>query len=252
MKITGTNDQMNVKVGGLGQLIIGLVFIVLGIALTVFILSGPKDSTTGKAAPTWLAIMGVAFALVGILVALTAKNLYITMQRGGDTTMFAKRLLGGKSQHQSFPTGNIKAVELSTSTQLTGGANQAGPSRQSTLFLIMADNSRVTIASGSKGSSSINGLSLGFMQKAPLSNEANQIAQFLNVPVQSDGTGSLAQGIGDLVETVKDKVSGPTGESAAPPVAGTPATPTPPAGPAVVQPTVIPPAGSDKTPPAAA
>jgi hypothetical protein len=215
MKIITTNNQMEIKTGAATQVILGIISLTVGVALAIFIFSGAGDASSGKTVPQAWGIIGVVFAVVGILTFLTAKNRRITMIKGDQTTVFDKKLVGGKSEQQSFPTSDISAVELNTVTEMnmtTTQDNTPSSNLKSSLALVLKDNTRIMVdnAAKSANSASINGLDAGGMiQKAPLSKEANQIADFLKVPLNPDGRAtSISQAVKQTADALKDKTPG--------------------------------------------
>jgi hypothetical protein len=283
MKVIQTDNQIELKSSGLGQALFGAILLVVGIVMAVALHGSTGDG--GKPTPIWVTLMGVAFAIIGILVAVFAKNRSVLIQKGANTTVTAKRLLGGSPQQQSVPTANIVAVRLSTyidNAGNTGSMNRAGGissgdpnnSRRSVLSLILNNNDIIEAgSSGSNSGFSVNGLNISsLIMKAPLSKEANQVASFLGVPLQADDTSSIAGAVQSVKTTFQhDSPAMPTatpavtapGTAAAPPAqassfaptAPTPAAPTPAAPsttPATPPAPVAPPAGNMATPEAQA
>src|SRR5206468_1707555 len=71
--------------------------------------------------------------------------------------------------------------------------NDNGNGRRSNLSVVLADNSIVDLASKSGGSMSLNGMNLtSLISKPPLTNEANQLSQFLGVPLESTDVSSVS------------------------------------------------------------
>jgi hypothetical protein len=219
MKIIQTGNQIIIKQGGATQLIAGIIFIVIGIALAIAIGGGMLHDSNGRKPSPLIALFGVIFAVIGILVFLTAKNRTVTIEQSGTTVVDAKKLIGGKDVNQSFPTSSIVAVRLSTymdntSTNTGSGVNfgnNNGQQRRSTLSLLLNNNDMVELGSSSGGNSglSVNGLNVSnLISKAPLSKEANQIATFLGVPLQADDASSLAGAIHSAVDMFKQAKNG--------------------------------------------
>jgi hypothetical protein len=221
MKITQTDNQIVIKQGGVTQLIGGITFIVIGIGLAIAIGGGLVKSSNGQKPSPLIALFGVVFAVIGVLVFLTAKNRTIVIEKGGNTTVDAKKLIGGKDVNQSFPTTSIIAVRLNTYMDSTSstGMNNSGVSfgnnnnsqRRSTLSLLLNNNDMVELgSSGSSGSGlNINGMNVGsLISKAPLSKEAGQISTFLGVPLQADDNSSIAGAIHSAVDMFKQAKNG--------------------------------------------
>jgi hypothetical protein len=238
MKIIQTDNQIELKSSGISQLIVGVILILAGVAMAIF-LPGSTDSN-GNKMPVWIALIGIALAIGGLAAVIFAKNRYINIQRGGNTIIQAKRMIGGSTQTQTIPTSNIVAVRLSTYLERN---NQAGDpnfnngnrsmSRRSVLALVLNNNDLVQVSQSSSGGLSFNGLSLtGLITKAPLSKEANQVASFLGVPLQADDTSSIAGAVNSIKATFgQNEPQQPTG------FAGSTQIDTQPSGPPVSPPT---------------
>lgn len=236
MKVIQSGDQLELRSSGIGQLLIGIIFTVIGIGLTILLLTTPSDN--GKKAPLWSVLIGLVFIIAGILAAIFAKNRSVVMRKGGDTTVTAKRLFGGAPQQQSVPTASIVAVRLSTYIDNTGNTSSNGSmgnpqnSRRSVLSLVLNNNDIIEAgSSGGKGGFSINGLNVSsLIMKAPLSKEANETANFLGVPLQADDTSSIAGAVRSV------KAAFENGQPAQPPAQTTSFNPNP-AAPAAPVPT---------------
>jgi hypothetical protein len=204
MKITQTDTQIELRSSGLGQLVIGIVTILVGIGVIIVLLGSSSDN--GKKAPAWSVLIGIFFIIFGVLMALFAKNRTVTVRKGGDTSVSAKRVLGSNPQQQTVPTANIVAVRLSTYMENNNGSNGGSggisggdsSSRRSVLSLVLNNNDLIEVggSGGGMGGFNINGINVSsLITKAPLSKEANQVATFLGVPLQADDTSSIAGAI---------------------------------------------------------
>lgn len=202
MKIIQTNDQMEIKSSGFGQLALGIILALGGIGTAVVVLGGKK-------APIWAALIGLGMVIIGILTALFAKNRKAILQLGGNVTVTDKRVIGGGVQQQSVPISSVVAVRLSTYLENTGNYNDGNrsTSRRSVLGLLLSDNDIIQLGSSGGGGFTVNGLNVSSMiMKAPLSKEANQIAAFLGVPLQADDSSSIA----GAVQSLKSAFGQPT------------------------------------------
>lgn len=229
MKITQTDSQLELKTSGAGQVITGVVLIAAGIGMAIVTHSPDAD---GKKAPVWVLLVAIAIALAGVAAIIFAKNRSVTIQKGGNTTVSAKRLIGGTPQSQTVPTASIVAVRLATYVESGGPNNNGNPSnsRRSTLSLVLNNNDLVEVGSSSGNSSfSFNGLNVSsLISRAPLSKEANQTAGFLGVPLQADDTSSIA----GAVRSVRNAFQQGSPDPAGPPAQTTSFNPEPPAQPA--------------------
>jgi hypothetical protein len=263
MKTTQTDNQIELKSSGAGQVFFGVVLVIVGIIMAIFLLGSADDS--GKKAPAWTILIGVAMALGGIAAILFAKNRSVTIQKGGNTTVTVKKVLGGGPQAQTIPTANIIAIRLATYIDQTASSNGSGNpnnSRRSTLSLVLNNNDLVEVgSSGKKGGFSLNGINLGsLVSKAPLSKEADQLTAFLGVPLQADDTSSIGGAIKAVQSAFQHEPSQPAPFNpdaqvqppAAPPTVPTPpvAPPVPPAQPPIPQtPQQVPPTENPGGPP---
>lgn len=187
MKISNQNNQLIIKNGGIGQIFAGLVFTIAGIGFAALILLGIGQQSGNKAIGAGIALL---FAVIGIAIILFAKSQTVSIIKGGSTDMTIKRLIGGKTTNQSFPTESITSVLLQTDidrdiTHDNDGGTSTTTSLRSTVSLQLSDGSMVTLGSKSGGSSTFNGFSMGGIRKSPLQQEAQMIAEYLQVPVQS-------------------------------------------------------------------
>lgn len=253
MKITQTNNQLEVKKGVIRAVIVGTVSIVLGIVVIIATLSGNfpiHNSQTGETLPPWAgSLVGALFALVGLIFIFFAKSKHIILQLQGQTTVIEKRLLGAPQQ-MVIPTANIVAVQLvshmeyDTTTNSSAGNSTTTQSRASSLILLLNNNDQIVVDVSKKNINrlSIGGTGLSSFQKAPLGKEAEQIANFLGVPLKSNDAGSvfdMANMFADILNTTKQPQTPPQSPAQPP----TPTT-TPPAIPGIppLPPTSQPPA----------
>jgi hypothetical protein len=197
------------------------VFIIVGVLLTIFILSGFAKNENGEPEPAWVSLFGVVFAVIGYLLAWFAKNKKTVLQQGANTVVSAKRILGGKTSEQSFPTANISAVQLHTYMDNTPSSSSSS-SRRSTLSLLLNNNDIVELGSAGSNGFTVNGMNIGnLIRKAPLSKEANQVAAFLNVPLQKSDNSSITGAVQSIKQAFKGNQPGqqtPPTVSQSPPV----------------------------------
>jgi hypothetical protein len=220
MKINQTNNQLEIKNSGVGMVFLGIVFIIVGVLLAIFILSGSATNENGESASPWVSLIGVVFAVIGCLLAWFAKSNKTVLQQGANTIVSAKRVLSGKAGEQSFPTANIAAVQLHTYLDNTPD-NSSSSSRRSTLSLLLNNNDVVELGSARSNGFTFNGMNLGnLIRKAPLSKEANQVATFLGVPLQSSDASSITGAVQSIKQAFGANQPGqqtPTTVSQSPP-----------------------------------
>lgn len=201
MKIQTSGDQMIIKTGGITQLVLGIVFVLVGVFTAALPFIG-ITSNNGEKVPAWVSLFGLAFLAVGIYLLLSAKNRAISLVKNGQSNVTEKKLLGGGVKSQNFQTSVIVAVDLSTrnETESSGANDRSTTERRSDLKLILNDNSTVDVtSSASRGGFNLNGVDMtNIVRKAPLSREAEQIAAFLGVPVKYEDASSM-QGLRDLI-----------------------------------------------------
>ncbi len=243
MKVIQTNNQIEVRSSGIGQLIIGLVIGLAGIALTIFVFAGPPDDK-GNKMPIWVAAIGLAIIAAGVGMLLFSKNRNVVIQQGGTTTVTAKRIIGGQTENLSFPTSDITSVRLSTyidNTTSNTNMQNNNMQRRSVLQLVLKNNDLVDIGGSGGGNSTFNGMNIGgLLTKAPLSKEADQIASFLNVPLDANDTSSIAGAVKSVTSAFQgNKPSNPQqptefnpeAQNTTPQPPSTPISPTPPQAP---------------------
>lgn len=205
MKIIQTNDTLEINNSGYGTIVGALVFIVLGLAMAYFIGTSKVTSQNITGSPKTWTFVGIFFAAMGVLIAFSARSKNVSLQKNGNCTSITKRLIGGKSEEQTFLSQDIKCVSLSTYLDYSNSnnsSNQGSPRKKSKLSLILKNNDELELANeAKKGLFTINGMSLSNIQKAPLIKEAEQISGFLGVPLQSNHDG--APSLGDVVSILK-------------------------------------------------
>lgn len=224
MKLNQNGNTLQIRTNGIGQIITGGFTTILGIGIIIASLLHIANI------PTLVSLIGVVFVLISFFVIKSAQNRTVTIESGGATTINAKRLIGGKVEQQSFPTADIAAVRLDTGTDTTTSTDnsQGTDNRQSTLSLMLKNNDIVQLgtARSNSGGLSVNGMNLGNMiLKAPLSKEAEQISQFLNVPLQAVDVSSVAGALDAVTNMMK---SGNQPAEAPPPTVSQPTSPSTP------------------------
>lgn len=192
---------MELKSSGIGNFIGGIFFAVVGIAATIVIyISASSDKS--DASPL-LSLIGVVFVIIGILMAVFAKNRIIHLDRSAESFIYTKKVIGGEALRQNFNISEIIAVNLYTYTSAatSGNSGDSAPNRRSKLSLVMKNNDLVEIEDSSSKGFQFNGMSVGsLITKAPLSKEANELSGFLGVPIQNQGQLSIS----DAVSSIKN------------------------------------------------
>lgn len=207
MKITQTNTELIAYQGGVSKLIAAIAMIIGGAIGSVLLPNMTSDS--GQKLSIWGVLIGVVFIVSGIAIAIFASKRTITMQKGGSITILEKRIIGGKNKITSIPVANIVAVRLSTYIDNTTTSDNINDNnkRRSTLALLLNNNDLLVLDDHTSNGTNfvINNIPMGGgLVKAPLSDEADRIANFLGVPLQADDASSF-QG---ALNKVKDMIQG--------------------------------------------
>jgi hypothetical protein len=207
MKLQQTNTQLEIKSSAYSQAIIGTIFLVGGLVAASLIAAGVFKDSAGKSLPIWLAAVGLVASIIGFFVVRSSKNKTVLLNRGGTSSVELKRIFGGKTENTTFETSRIKAVKLQTyldSNQDSDGHNRT--TRRSTLSLVLDNNDEIQLADeASKGGSfSINSIDVSsLISKAPLGKEAGQIADYLQVELQSVDMSNPAQAVKAVMDAFK-------------------------------------------------
>jgi hypothetical protein len=190
MKITQTENQLEIKTSGIPSLLIGILLFIIGIVVLVTVSTGIwKINGNGQSTAVIGPIIGVLMAVGGVAGAFLARNRNTILQKDGTSTVTQKHIILGREKVVSFDTKRIQAVCLTTEFRNGNGNGNSGMQRRSQLSLMLDDNSLIQIArSAGSSSSSINGLNVtSLVMKAPLSEQADEISKFLGIPLQSSG-----------------------------------------------------------------
>ncbi len=164
----------------------------------------------------------------------------VTITKGGDVSVSGTGFFGKQLEPVTFPAASIVSVRLDTyqngsygnsvsnNSSFTVHNSGQNSSRASRLYLVLNNNDMVEIASKQNmGGLKINGMDIGsLIQKAPLSKEASQVADFLGVPLNAEDNSSLAGVVRSIGDTLRQGLEGqapsPT-QTAAPAQATAPA-----------------------------
>lgn len=198
-----SNDEMDIRTSATTSLVVGVIFMVIGIVVAFMLYASGL---------TVAVLVGLALIAIGALMVFLASSEHVVLRRGGTSLVEKKRLLGGKTKSQSFETRSVTAVRLITGMSRAQGGeamnSSSSNSRQSVLSLLLSDNSLVQVAHKSGSGFSVNGLNVGaLIQKAPLSAEASQVAQFLGVPLQASDVSSPIAAIRQVADIVGQEFS---------------------------------------------
>lgn len=210
MKMIKTNsEQLEIKESGVINVVLGVVFALVGVGLALWVVIG------GAEMPIWAAAIGLAIAVIGAMVVLSAVKRHVILRRVGESEVLVTKLVTKKQSRVSFQADQIASANLETHTSYTQSTSddrtgQSGRQRVSTLYLLLKDNTELVLATSRSGTSSVavGGISVGSFGKAPLSDEAKEVAEFYNVPfnAQSRG-GSGIQAIADVMADAKQSTA---------------------------------------------
>jgi hypothetical protein len=214
-----SNDQLEIKESGVGSIIFGTAFAVIGMGVGIL-------PFVSKSIEWWTFLVGLVFLGFGIFFALNATNRHIVLRRGGLSEITEKKIIGGKGATGSFPADQIISVRLDTNTQYDRGADGRSQRRRvSTLYVHLKDNSEVALAADSSGTGglSVNGINLSSFGKAPLMNEAQQIADFFNVPLNTESRGAMnLQDVPGVINSAQDALTGMSNQQSISPILSVP------------------------------
>lgn len=213
MNIIQTDNQLEIEKGATTKVILGGVFAVVGIIIAILTFTGVMK-LNGSPAPWWTGLLGIVFSVAGVAIIFMASKTRIVFQVGGETQIEQIRIIGGNTTHESFPTASIASLQLetrleqsqSTSTS-SSGVSQQQYQRRSDLYLQLSDGRRIALDSvnrsisniGAVGGFSVGAGSSGRDTEIPLATEGNQIAQFLNVQLNTIDTSMNLAGIASSV-----------------------------------------------------
>jgi|GEM_PF-2841475 len=238
MKITETNtEQWDIKESGVTAIVIGAIVAIGGVTLSSWTLTHPASL------PWWWTLVGAGLFVVGGLIIFSASKRQITLRRQGASEVVTTKLIGGKQTRLSFDADQIVSVNLETSdvlkTENNGQDQTTTRERSSLLYVLLNDNSQVMLATAKRSGGngvSINGFDLSGVSKAPLTDEAQRIATFFGVPLNSRANNmNGAQAVGSVINTVQQGIA-----SAQQPAVITNAQPVTQSSPVVVVPPAVP------------
>jgi len=141
----------------------------------------------GLSAHVWVVLgLGAALCLGGGLLIAFSKSSHVVLSKSGQSTVSTRTLFTEARQH-SFALTEIAKVLLETrerqSTVKDGDGERQETQVTATVFLITQADARVQVGSTTR---SVGGGVLGaLLRSAPLQREAEQIAAFAGVPLES-------------------------------------------------------------------
>lgn len=211
MKIIKTNsEQWEIRESGMVAVVAGGVAIISGVILAGWWLAHLQTMAW------WWSAVGVGVATLGVLIIFSASSKQVILRRQGTSEVVTTKVVGHKQVRLRFERSQIVSVNLDTSDQMTTSSSSEGTTttreRSSVLYVMLSDNNEVVLAtrrsnSGANGVS-VSGVSLSGFGKAPLSDEAQQIAQFYGVPLSSRANNmSSAEAVASVVGAVRQGIA---------------------------------------------
>lgn len=211
MKIQQVQDQITIDNSIVSSLIISIILIIGGIVMVVV---GLVQSAAV------LSIIGAVVFLIGLLIIFVAKSSHIVLNKSGLCSVSSKSLFKS-SASETFQLSDVSYVELAVRQNIASnsGMNKGGTSigvgstqndLTSTIILATKTGQRITLGSGSR-SMSLGGAVGAMIQDVPLKKQADQIAKFIGVEVQSSGDVGLKQAVGDISQ-IGRKIMGGDGD----------------------------------------
>lgn len=205
MKIIEINsEQWEIKESGIVTAVAGALIAVSGTVALGWVLSHLESIAW------WWTLVSVGAIALGGLIVFSTSSRRVILRRQGASEVIVTRLIGGKQTHVAFDASQIISVNLDTTDQYTttGSGEDRSTTRErvSILYVILRDNSEVMLATSKRGSNngiSINGFSLSGLNKAPLADEAQRIAAYYGLPLNSrvdNMGGAAATGIFNVVK----------------------------------------------------
>lgn len=188
MKIRQTFDQLVIDNSLLMPVATGVILGLGGIAVAIL---GFLNHVW------WLPLAGLVLLVIGALLVTFSKNTRIVLARYGDCSITAKSLFRQARSH-AFALADITAVQLQSSqtqhlTKAADGSQRYETEVKSTVYLKTADARMLQIGSKTRNLN-IGGMLGALIQSLPLKAEAQQIADFIGVPLQVSDTMSLGGG----------------------------------------------------------
>lgn len=205
--ITEDQNQLVATDKAIGALVMGVVFVLVGIAIAVTSLGSHSMPGT---------LIGLAFAAVGALIVVFHKTRTLTVDKASSQiTVTLKGLVG--SGQRSYPLGEVVKMQLVTSYQTVstggprtsgisiGGAGNTETEQKTRLLLVLKDGTTIDLADGQRSMQSF-----GIFGSVPNQAAGQRIAAYLGVPFESVGDQSLGQVIGAVENAIKGQAQAPS------------------------------------------
>lgn len=199
MRMEQTGDLIVLHDAGRGRLTGGVFALLAGLGIAIV------PWVTGMA-QSWLAVaIGGVFAVLGAISVLSASSRTATVARDGRASVTSRRLIGGAEQTDEVEAGSVRGVRLETGVERdrSGDDSKAG-SVVSRLYLVLEHSDTIELAVKRAGSASVGGFNLSSLRRAPLSAEAQAVADLLGVELEAVDTSSLKAVFGQIKSMVQE------------------------------------------------
>lgn len=187
MKITETQNpnQLIIKSNGVVSVVAGSIVAAISLVAVIYGLTSSLEEKFVVAG------LGALFFVIGTLMVVFATNSEFIFAKQGVCSMTSKRLLGGKTKNEAFDASDVGSVQLTSSQENDNSSRSVSstPRMRSRLSLQMKNGTLINIGEDVKTMSgvSVGGFSLNNpVSNLPLKEEADQIAGFFGVPMQSN------------------------------------------------------------------
>jgi uncharacterized protein (UPF0333 family) len=195
--INQSENQMSLKDGNALSLILGAVFIIIGVFGAFGIYSASRFS-----GPFWAMTV---FFLIGLIIIFTSAAILVTIDKTQNQISFLKKRLAG-SKSQTYNIQNVLRIELRKSYRMQAGTrNQNGtitPPRQilqHQSVIVLKDGTEVPLENVKSSGNAGIGTEVLLGGTGKELSISNQIANFLGVPFQEIGPGAAPTiGIGGI------------------------------------------------------
>jgi hypothetical protein len=205
MKIINTNNnELYIRDGGAGTLVGGLLFAVIATGVLLWMFTKPDVTMIARG------VIGL-FAIVGLVMAVTASKREVTLRKVGNSEIKTTMLMLRRVKVIGFPSDQIVSIGFESHDGMTMSSSSADGNqnptrtRQSHVWVTLRDTSQIPLFSATKAVNSV-GIGIGYSgsMRAPLYDEANSIATFYGVPLAANQSSeTLAGNIAIVADTVR-------------------------------------------------
>jgi hypothetical protein len=178
-----SSSLLTLKDYNISQFVFGILFVIIGIAIAVFLANGEYLMAIA---------FGVVFALSGLWMLISTKLVSISLDKGLGRAKFSLRsILKNKSRELSIQ--QIKSLTLMKEIDNSSKGNMR---RQFTLRFVLDNGEEIPFEFGSL----TGGMDVLTSPEANIRKQAQQVAEFLGVPLKRVGPPSTSE----VLSTIKD------------------------------------------------